>query len=456
MNMSKKTFSIKQACQVVCGVFYGPAELQEQQITGVVIDNRKAEPGNLFVPIIGERFDGHDFIPAAFEAGAICCLSQKEVPFAHIRVQDTLQAFQVLAGFYKSLYSVKAIGITGSVGKTTTKEMLYSVLSQRFAVMKSLGNLNNQTGVPQTLFRISNEDEIAIVEMGTNHFGEIESLAKMVRPDFCVYTNIGDSHIEHLGSREGILRAKCEMLPYMQPDGRVFFNADDPLLATIPQKNIPCTSYGLASCADVYAKDVRECGLDGTDFIACCGDLEFPVHVPAPGKHMVQNALCAIAVGLALCMDTHSLQAGVAAYTPLAGRMLIEHTEHLTILNDVYNANPSSVKASIDVLAAAPGRKVCILGDMLELGEHAAEYHAETGAYAAQKGIDLVLCVGRLSVHTAAAAQKQGAEAQYFATQNELKPLLAQALREGDTVLVKASRGMALEKTAEALKKLVF
>lgn len=449
-----KGFLLSEAVRAVDGVYHGPADALLQTVRGVVIDNRRVERDFLFVPIKGERFDGHDFISAAYEAGALACITQKalETDRPYILVKDSLAAFQSLAEFYKGLFDLKTIGITGSVGKTTTKEMIASVLAQQFNVLKSEGNLNNQTGVPLTVLRIEDDHDVAVIEMGTNHFGEIRCLAKIARPDFCFLTNIGEAHIEHLGSKEGILKAKAEMLEYKREGGRVFVNGDDPYLATLRAAREDVTSFGLDSKNDIYAKDVVSRGLEGTDFIACFDGQELPLHVPSPGAHMVYNALAAVAAGLALGMGKEAIAKGVCEYAPISGRMCIEQKNGITVLNDVYNANPGSVRAALDVLAYAEGRKVCVLGDMLELGENAALYHSETGAYAAKKA-DLVLCVGPLAQKLCEGAKEAGAQCAWFDTQEALLEQLGTIIAPSDTVLVKASRGMHLEHTVEQLLK---
>lgn len=449
-----KEFSLEQAVQAVHGTFCGDSALLSRNIRGVVIDNRRVEPDFLFVPIKGERFDGHDFIPAAYEAGAVACITERplETDHPYILVEDSLAAFQGLAEFYKSLFSVKTVGITGSVGKTTTKELIASVLSQKYDVLKSEGNLNNQTGVPLTVLRLEAHHDVAVVEMGTNHFGEIRSLAKIVRPELCFLTNIGEAHIEHLGSKEGILKAKSEMLEYMQPDGHVFINGDDPYLKTLRDTRTDVTAFGLGRENDIYAKEIHSRGLGGTDFVIHVPDAEFKVHVPSPGSHMIYNALAAAAAGLALGMASDEIAAGLAAYRTIAGRMCIEEKNGITVLNDVYNANPGSMRAALDVLAYAEGGRVCILGDMLELGEQAEQYHRELGRYAA-KNADRVLCVGALAKYICEEAHNAGAEAEWFRTQDELLEKLGGFIHAGDAVLVKASRGMRLERTVEQLLK---
>ena len=228
-----KQFRLGDIAKCCCGRLVNGDPAAE--VHSVAIDDRKVQPGDLFVPIKGERFDGHEFISRAFGAGAVATLTERELEGSqpYILVDSTLDAFQAIAEYYKSLFPIKTVGITGSVGKTTTKEMIWSVLSRQFRTLKSEGNLNNQTGVPLTVMRLDNTYQAAVIEMGTNHFGEIASLAKVVRPDFCVITNIGTAHIEHLKSREGILRAKTEMLAYMKEGGRVLVNGDDDKLITL-------------------------------------------------------------------------------------------------------------------------------------------------------------------------------------------------------------------------------
>lgn len=449
-----KGFLLGEAVKAVKGTYRGERGALKREIKGVVIDNRKVEPGFLFVPIKGERFDGHDFILPAYEAGALACATERELEAdrPYILVEDSLAAFQALAEFYKSLFDVKTIGITGSVGKTTTKEMIASVLSQDYSVLKSEGNLNNQTGVPLTVFRLEDCYDVAVVEMGTNHFGEIRNLAKIARPDLCFLTNIGEAHIEHLGSKEGILKAKAEMLEYKNEGGRVFVNGDDPYLAKLKEKRTDVTTFGLDEKNDIYAKDVAAKGLEGTDFTACFSGRELALRVPSPGGHMVYNALAAVAAGLALGMEPEAVAKGIAEYAPVSGRMCIEKKNGITVLNDVYNANPGSVRAALDVLAYAQGRKVCVLGDMLELGENAEQYHRETGAYAA-KNADCVVCVGALAEQICRGAEEVGGTALWFGTQEELLEKIGGIVRPGDTVLVKASRGMRLEHTVERLLK---
>ncbi|MDD4074886.1 MAG: UDP-N-acetylmuramoyl-tripeptide--D-alanyl-D-alanine ligase [Eubacteriales bacterium] len=421
----------------------------------VCIDSRAASPGSLFVPIAGDRFDGHDFIAQALAAGAISALTSRDTaaPRPLIRVRDTAAAFQAIAGAYRSLFSIPFVGITGSVGKTTTKELIYCVLSQQYNTLKNEGNLNNQTGVPLTLLRLTNAHEVAIVEMGTNHFGEIDALAKIVRPDVCVFTNIGDAHIQHLGSREGILQAKCEMLPYRSPDAPIIVNGEDPLLRALKDSYDNVLTYGTDSACDVYASDIVELGLEGTRFIAHFGDERLPVTVPAPGSYMVLRALCALCVGLALDVEPAKIAAGIEGYTPMSGRMAIVKTPRYTLINDAYNANPTSVAASIDVATASKGRSVLILGDMFELGKDELKYHREIGEYAVRRKADRILCVGTLSKAMYEGAEQAGGNAAYFTDKEALLRALPAILQKGDTVLIKASNGMKLQDVAQYIEE---
>lgn len=445
-------FRLEQALAACKGQFHGDASLLQKMVRGVVIDNRKVERDFLFVPIRGERFDGHDFIHAAMAAGALCCLTEKRLEESlYIIVENTERALQDIAAFYKSLFTLKTFGVTGSAGKTTTKELIACVLEQQYNVLKTEGNFNNQTGVPQTLFRLLPGHEVAVIEMGMNHIGEIDRLAEMVKPDYCVLTNIGTAHIEHFGSHEGILRAKSEMLPHMNAGGKVFVNGDDELLYGLKDERNDLITYGVEEHNDVCAINIVEQGLDGTNFTVVHAGGSFAAHVPAPGLHMVVNALAAVAAGLELKMEPARIAAGIASYVPVGGRMKIHRTGKITILDDVYNANPQSVAAALDTLRlAGRGRRVCILGDMLELGEDAAQYHINAGKHAAVS-CELALFTGTWANDMCRGAHSAGCETQHFETKEELVAMLPALIQEGDTVLVKASRGMRLEEVVQAL-----
>ncbi len=444
-----KAYLFEEILAACGGTYFGDPALLKRAASDIVIDSRCAAPGCLYVPIVGERLDGHAFIGSARQNGASLVLTAhklNEEPY--ILVDDTLSALAAVATAYREKFAIPVVGLTGSVGKTSTKEMIASVLSTRFNVLKTNGNLNNETGVPLTLFRLDETHEVAVIEMGTNHFGEIGRLSSMVRPDFCLFTNIGVAHIENFGTREGILKGKTEMLAHMRPGGKVLVNGDDDMLATIPG----AIRFGFSEGCDVRATNVQDEGLDGMRFTACHRGECVSVHVPSPGIHSVSNALAAIAVGLELGMSLNALSEGIEAFSSLSGRMNVKRTPYFTILDDTYNANTVSMLAAVDVLEKVAGRRVCILGDMLELGKESAEHHEVVGMYAALHNIDLIVCVGPesesmfLGAHDIAPRRSR-----YFETQKNLLAILPTLLREGDTVLVKASRGMHLEKTVERL-----
>lgn len=440
---------INTACE---GSFFGDPALLTRQVSAVSIDTRTLQEDALYVPIRGERFDGHDFIDAARRQGALCTLTDHpltEEPY--ILVADTLRGLQDIAAWYRAKFDIPVIGITGSVGKTSVKEMLSAVLGRHMRVMKTQGNLNNQTGVPLTVLTLEPTHEVAIVEMGTNHFGEIERLSRVAQPTICLLTNIGVAHIEFFGSREGILQGKSEMLQHMRPGGTVIVNGDDDMLVRLPN----ALRYGLGADCAVRAVQCRDLGLSGTEFTVTYGGLTQRMCVPAPGEHMVYNALSAVAVGLTLGLTLPQLKEGVEAFVPPAGRMDIRRTARFTILDDTYNANPTSVMAAINVLEKATTRKVCILGDMLELGEQTDAYHEVVGAYAVQHHVDLILCVGPNAEKIWIGANGAASEcAHHFETQEALLCVLPALLQTGDTILVKGSRGIHLERTVALLRTL--
>lgn len=447
-------FTLKQALEACGGKYFGDEKKLDENILGVTIDSRAVCPGSLFVPIKGENHDGHVFLPEAREAGALCCLTEKPLGSEpYILVGSALGAFQDIAAYYRSLFDIPVVGISGSAGKTTTKELISGVLEQEYSVLKNEGNLNNQTGVPITILRLECRHEAAVIEMGMNHFGEIRNLSRIARPRVCVLTNIGEAHLEFLGSKEGILKAKSEMFEYMEPGGHVVINGDDPLLASLVSRFPDAVTYGFGEGNKVRAKDVIDLGLDGVSFTASRGGKETKLHVPSPGAHMVLNALAALAVGEILGVSEERIRRGISGFEPASGRMHVTETGSITIINDAYNANPTSMAASICIAAKAKGRKVCILGDMFELGENGSEYHKGIGYHAAKEGIDVIVCVGELSKNICEAALGQGANALYFEDREALIAALPSLIESGDTVLVKASHGMHLEAVAGWLKE---
>ena len=463
-----KHMSLREITLACGGTYYGNDASLSAEVTGVAIDSRKIEKGFLFIPIKGARVDGHDFIPQVIEKGALCTLSEKELPnasYPYILVDSCEQAMKDIAQHYRTALGIKVVGITGSVGKTSTKEMIASVLSQKYNVLKTAGNFNNEIGLPLTIFNIREEHEVAILEMGINHFGEMHRLTKMAQPDICVITNIGLCHLEYLGDRDGILKAKTEMFDYMQPNAKIILNGDDDKLITVGEikGSIP-KFFGLSTEHDAFATDIHSLSLRGTRCTLHLGDNNFETTIPIPGEHMVYNALAGALVGQELGLTPDEIKAGIEALVPVSGRNNLIETESLLIIDDCYNANPVSMKASLDVLATADTRKVAILGDMYELGADEKELLAGCGKHAAEKEINVVICIGELAKYMANGAAQLLATKQtsdtpkssvyHFATKADFFEMAKSLLKKGDTVLVKASHGMEFPEIVEHLKGL--
>lgn len=427
-------------------------------VTGVVIDSRAVTPGCLFAAIHGERVDGHDYMVKAFDAGAACCLAMR-VPAGETRpvvvVPDTAAALETLARAYRARFSIPVLGVTGSSGKTTAKEMTAAVLAQRWSVLKTEKNLNNQLGVPLTLFRLEPAHEAAVVEMGVSHFGDMAPLAAMVQPTALLITMIGHSHLEFLGDREGVFREKTSLLETMPADAVVFCNGDDDLLRgmTCQQRKV---TFGLSEGCDVRAVDWVNRGAEGSACTIVSGARRLPVEIPAYGEHMVYAALEGAAVGLTFGLTDAEILRGVAAYRPVGSRAGVARTAYCTIVDDCYNANPDSTASALRSLRTLRGgRKVAILGDMKELGAQERSLHRETGVLAAAQGVELLLACGELSAEIAAGAQEAGVPiVRWYPTLEELLPTLPEWIRPNDCVLVKASHSMAFERVVAALKTL--
>ena len=440
------------------GTYYGPEENLETVISGIAIDSRKIETNWLFAATVGERVDGHSFIESCYEKGALCCLGEKDYAYnghSYIRVASTFQALKDIAEYYRSTLEIPVVGITGSVGKTSTKEMIASVLGVKFNTLKTAGNFNNEVGLPLTVFNIREEHEAAVLEMGISDFGEMHRLSKIARPNICVITNIGFCHLEFLGDRDGVLRAKSEIFDFAAEDAKAVVNGDDDKLRTLKSReDLNVTLFGMDEFNDVYAKNVEILGLDGLkcDISTPVGD--FTAHNHIPGMHMVYNALASTCVGLACGLTLEEIKSGIENAQTISGRNNIIHTENYTIMDDCYNANPVSMKASLDVLATALGRKVAILGDMGELGTDERTLHYTVGEHAAEKNIDLLLCVGTLSEEIVKGAKEKNPEmnAVLFENKEELLEKLPKLLENGDSILVKASHFMQFEKIVKALQ----
>lgn len=453
-----KNLTLENIAKVCGGVYVGSPEKKEQEVQGIVTDSRKVEEGFLFVPIKGARVDAHDFIDGVMEKGALCTLTERELgekSFPYIKVNSSLQAVKDIAEFYLEQLSIPVVGITGSVGKTSTKEMIAAVLEEKYNVLKTKGNFNNELGVPLTVFGLRPDHEIAVLEMGISDFGEMHRLAKIARPDTCVITNIGLCHLEFLKSRDGILKAKTEIFDFLESDGHVILNGDDDKLITVRDvKGIKPLFFGVDNHQGVWADEIESKGLKGISCRIHAGEESFKVLIPIPGRHMVYNALAGTAVGLTYGMNMEEIKKGIESLQSLSGRFHIIETGNRTIVDDCYNANPVSMKASLDVLQDALGRRVAILGDMGELGKEEVEMHREVGVYAAARDIDKIICVGELAGDMAEAARLAAPtkDIVHFAEKESLLEALPEMIRDGDTILVKASHFMEFEKVVEMLK----
>ena len=425
-------------------------DLPLEEITSIATDSRAVIPGSMFAAIPGARVDGHDFIASAAEKGASCVLCSRfvDVDIPQIRVADTQQALKAVAAFYRSQFDFPFVGVTGSVGKTTAKEMIAAVLSARFCTLKTEKNFNNELGVPLTLFRLRPEHEAAVVEMGISTFGEMTRLADMVHPNIAVFTLIGDAHLEFLGDRTGVLRAKTEMISGMPEDAVVIANGDDPYLKghDFSRKTV---LFGFDECCDVRAIDVENDGFSGMSCTILAGWRRIPVKIPAFGRHMVYAALMGAAVGISLGLTDEEIQAGIAAYETVGSRGRVIQSAGMTILDDCYNANPTSCQSSLTSLVMLPGRPVAILGDMLELGDAGPVMHRMLGEFASSLGIRVIAC-GLLSKNTAEGA---GGDSLWFSDTDALLKKLPSLVKEGDCVLVKASHAMNFEAVVAALKE---
>ncbi len=421
----------------------------DAEINCISTDTRQLPEGCLFLALRGAKFDGHDFVQQAIEAGAVAAVTDTQIgDLPCVVVKHTGQALLDIAGYYRDLFNIPLVGVTGSVGKTTTKEMIACVLSEKCNTLKTAQNFNNEIGMPKTLFGLTREHGAAVIEMGMNHFGEISRMSRSAKPTMAVITNIGYSHIEHLGSQEGILKAKLEMLEGMAPDAPLIVSADDPMLCDLRKKLerlVLTYSVHPAIGVDVYATDIKED--DGvTTFTINWNQESILAVLPTVGIHNVKNALAAFLVGYTAGMMPQEIVCGLAKYQPTGNRQNIMEKNGQTVIADCYNASPDSMRAALGVLGNYPceGRRVAVLGDMLELGEHSESLHAAVGEMAKNAGIDLLFCFGSAAKTIAANA---GSDVQCFCTEDasELTEALRNTLKAGDCVLFKASHGMHLE-----------
>lgn len=446
----------------------------KQRIRQISLDSRSIRPGDLFIAIKGDRFDGHDFIAAAFSNGAVGAIvhdtyvvppslfksgSKRSTPFI-LGARDPLFAYQQLATHHRSRFDIPLVAVTGSNGKTTTKEMVASVMAHRWKVLKTEGNLNNRIGVPQTLFRLNVRHEGAVIEMGVDNLGQTIRLCEIARPTIGIITNIGPDHLEFFGSMEGSAQAKAELLDLLPADGTAVLNADDAYfdyLAARAQCRV--VSFGFSPKADVRAMDVKPDGHDGTIFrLLLPGKVRHTiVHIRVQGSHNVTNALAAAAVGSVLGLPGAVIAQGLFRFRPAAMRSQMVMSQGVKIINDCYNANPASMKAAVQLLAQAKSdrNKIAVLGDMLELGSGAVQMHEEVGAFVANQGVDQIIACGPLARSLAEGARRAGMDrARILEVPDAAAAATAvrTVAKQGDVVLVKASRGMKLEHVVQALQ----
>lgn len=453
-----QAMTLQEIVTAVNGVWWNPGG-EEPSIHAVCTDSRKLTPGCLFVPWVGEKFDGHDFIDQALEAGAAGCLCAR-LPMDlrkdkfYIKVDDTRLALRDLATAYRNRFDIPFVQITGSVGKTTSKEMISAVLCAKLKILKTPGNFNNDIGTPLTLLGLGPEHQAAVIETGMNHAGEIRYLGEMVRPDIAVITNVGDAHIEYLGSREGILKAKCEIFEHVKAGGLAILNGDDSLLDTVtpPCRTVRC---GQSEHCDVRVTDIDDHGVEGITCTVTTAKDTYVLSIPAPGEHMVYSASMAVAVGEELGLNHDQIVRGVAAYEPVGSRMrLVRLPQERIILDDCYNANPQSVSAALEVLAKTEcDHTVAVLGDMGELGDLTEQAHYNMGALAAMLGVDFVVAIGEKAAMIADGAAQSGGSVLHFKTKEEALPELRGQLSPNTAMLVKASHAMHFEDLVEELRK---
>ncbi len=426
-------------------------------ISEITTDSRKAGVNMLFVPIVGENNDGHDYIGNAFENGADVVITHRNIPKRDdktiIKVQDTRIALGDIARFYKEKYNLPTVSITGSVGKTTTKDMISSVLTMKYNTLKTQGNFNNDIGLPLTIFRLVGKHEAAVLEMGMSHFGEIHYLASIAKPDIAVITNIGMSHIENLGSQENIYRSKMQICDFLKEDGVLIANGDDKFLAK-KQDNIPTLLYGIENKnSDIVAENIENLGLDGSKFTVKIDGQEYSVWVKVPGIHNIYNALAAILVGRKMGVEMKDIIDGIREFQLTNMRMEIKHFGEITVIDDTYNSAPDSIKAALKVLQdTKSSRKIAVLGDVLEMGDFAEKELYAIGTN--MSDIDALVTVGQNAKFIAKGATLAGvATVKSFDNNEDAIKFLKEFVKNGDHLLIKASRGMHFEKIVESFEE---
>jgi UDP-N-acetylmuramoyl-tripeptide--D-alanyl-D-alanine ligase len=435
---------------------------QDLVATGYSIDSRTLNAGDLFIALRGDRFDGRDFVDGALKKGAVAALlepvkkhaSTNKADHRLLYVEDALRALQSLGAAARRLWGKPLLAVTGSAGKTTTKEILAHLLSARFRVMKSTGNLNNHIGLPLQLLKLEPEHDRAVVEMGMNHAGEIRALGALASHDIAVVTAVAPVHLEFFSSLAAIARAKYEIIETLHPGGIAVLNADDDYVCQFGRDfHGKVVTFGIRRAADVSAQKIKLNGVDGSEFELATGSVREKVRLPLVGEHNIYNALAASAAALDQGVMPSQIAAALATLRPSEKRGQVLELRGATIINDCYNSNPRALNAMIDTLASIPAqRHILIAGEMLELGPTGEEMHRESGKHAAEKKIDIVIGVRGLARALAEGACGGGAQSQFLETPEQAGEWLARELKPGDAVLLKASRGVKLERALDVLR----
>lgn len=415
-------------------------------------DSRQMTNGGMYIPLKGERFDGHNFIESAFQTGAQAIISEKDVNYEDkivIKVKDTHQALKDMASYLRNHRPVKVVGVTGSVGKTSTRDMVYSVVKQKYKTLKTEGNYNNEIGLPLTILRYHDE-EVLVLEMGMNHLQEMSRLSMIARPDIACITNVGTAHIGELGSRENILKAKLEIINGMKEGSTLIINQDNDMLQTVELPHLNVVRVGKDKEASIQASHIVLEETKSSFEVEYQGKKEI-IEVPVQGEHNISNALIAIAVGIELNISLEDIKKGIQEFKLTKNRMDILEKNHKTVIDGTYNASVDSMKSSIDVLANYKKRKVAILADMLELGDYSQQLHEEVGSYVASKGIDILVCVGKEAKYIYQKARESMKDVYYFESNQEVIARLDELLKEDDVILVKGSHSMNLKEVVEKI-----
>lgn len=440
----------------------GAEHVRDEFISGITIDSRKVVPGALFIAFKGERVDGHDFISTAMEKGAHCVISERDVPFCHIRVENSVNAMQALASYIRKKSGIPVIAVVGSVGKTSTRQLIACTLAKKYKVLSTSGNFNNEYGLPQMLFRLEPQHEIAVLELGISHFGEMDRLGAIATPDIAVYTNIGHMHLENLHDREGVFKAKTELIAHMNPNAHLLLNGDDEILRKHSYP-ISATYFGMDETYPIYPSDIVQNGIESTSFVLHIRDKSINVTLPAIGMHMVQNAIAAANIADMLKLSIDEIADGLSDYVPVGSRGKIIDAGYFTIIDDCYNAGPDSMRASLNALPDGNGRCIALLGDMLEIGDSSKLRHYELGKFCAEAKLDMLFVFGEDATHIAEGASDGGMEQVYnlnylsdnkdfnYLAYDKISQFILEKLQRDDVLLIKASRGMKFEKIIESI-----